>query len=267
MQGQLNRDGKLEASQWLKKAVWTDSIRSLGRDSHALLWMLTLGGFGFGWAREAIRIPAYVGEANQDAEKDRKKPPLVPPLVGPVRFVGQPGCQCHCCTEPQGQTSTDTWENTETRLGLAWLAFSAPLGYCIFYNTTATLYYLSDCVSALLDMFWFLPWLRNVFEYILLIPYRLLCVLTGGGYYEDAWRKVLEILLKEYTKKEKDALKVFSLDEEASMEDITRSYRGLAKIWHPDRNPSSKEAEVMFMKIHEAYEVLRQWHKPRRFTA
>lgn len=94
------------------------------------------------------------------------------------------------------------------RLGLAWLAFSAPLGYCIFYNTTATLYYLSDCVSALLDMFWFLPWLRNVFEYILLIPYRLLCVLTGGGYYEDAWRKVLQILLKEYTKKEKDALKV-----------------------------------------------------------
>lgn len=44
-------------------------------------------------------------------------------------------------------------------------------------------------------------------------------------------------------------LQVFSLDEEASMEDITRSYRGLAKTWHPDHNPSSKEAEVMFMKI------------------
>uniref|UniRef100_G3P337 DnaJ homolog subfamily C member 22 n=1 Tax=Gasterosteus aculeatus TaxID=69293 RepID=G3P337_GASAC len=182
----------------------------LGRDSHALLWMLTLGGFGFGWVREAIRPRLY-------------------------------------------------------RLGLAWLAFSAPLGYCIFHNTTATLYYLSDCVSALLDIFWFLPWLKNVFEYILLMPYRLLCVLTGGGYYEDAWRKVLEILLKEYTAKEKEALKVLSLDAEASLEDITRTYRGLAKTWHPDHNPS-KEAEAMFMKIHEAYVVLLQRHKPHRST-
>lgn len=33
-------------------------------------------------------------------------------------------------------------------------------------------------------------------------------MLTGGGYYEDAWRKVLEILLKEYTEREKEALKV-----------------------------------------------------------
>lgn len=62
----------------------------LGRDSHALLWMLTLGGFGFGWVREFIRIPAYVGEANQDAEKERKRPNImVPPPVGPVRFAGQ----------------------------------------------------------------------------------------------------------------------------------------------------------------------------------
>lgn len=62
----------------------------LGRDSHALLWMLTLGGFGFGWVREFIRIPAYVDEANRDAEKERKRPPItVPPPVGPVRFAGQ----------------------------------------------------------------------------------------------------------------------------------------------------------------------------------
>lgn len=60
-------------------------------------------------------------------------------------------------------------------------------------------------------------------------------------------------------------LQVFSLDAEASLEDITRSYRGLAKTWHPDHNPS-KEAEAMFIKIHEAYEVLLQRHKPHRFT-
>lgn len=55
----------------------------LGRDRHALLWMLTLGGFGFGWVREIIRIPAYVAEANQDATN------MAPPSVGPVRFAGQ----------------------------------------------------------------------------------------------------------------------------------------------------------------------------------
>ena len=57
-------------------------------------------------------------------------------------------------------------------------------------------------------MFWFLPGLRNVIEYILLMPYRVLCALTGGGYYEEAWRKVLEILLKEYTQREREALQV-----------------------------------------------------------
>lgn len=62
----------------------------LGRDSHALLWMLTLGGFGFGWVREVIRIPAYVNEANRDGDKERKTPPTsgLPP-VSPVRFIGQ----------------------------------------------------------------------------------------------------------------------------------------------------------------------------------
>lgn len=62
----------------------------LGRDSHALLWMLTLGGFGLGWFREVIRIPAYVSEANQDAQRERKTHPnRVPPSVSPVRFAGQ----------------------------------------------------------------------------------------------------------------------------------------------------------------------------------
>uniref|UniRef100_A0A3B5AMB1 DnaJ homolog subfamily C member 22 n=1 Tax=Stegastes partitus TaxID=144197 RepID=A0A3B5AMB1_9TELE len=289
----------------------------LGRDSHALLWMLTLGGFGIGWVREVTRIPAYVGEANQDADKDRKRHPAsIPPPAGPVRFVGQVcvgiyfgtvaliglnslsffylivlplcvGAGVHLVSTVGQQTSdlqktltaclitspifygsnlsplpislaasfTAAQNPRLYRLGLAWLAFSAPLGYCIFHNTTATLYYLSDCIAALLDIFWFLPWLRSVLEYILLMPYRILCVLTGGGYYEEAWKKVLEVLLKEYTEREKEALQVLSLKSEASLEEITRSYRELAKTWHPDQNPS-KDAEAMFVKIHEAYEIL-----------
>ncbi|XP_040009890.1 dnaJ homolog subfamily C member 22 [Xiphias gladius] len=314
----------------------------LGRDSHALLWMLTLGGFGFGWAREVIRIPAYVGEANQDAESGRKRPhTTVPPPVSPIRFGGQVcvgiyfgtvaltglnslsffylivlplcvGAGVHLVSSVGQQTSDlqktltaclitspifygstlsplpislaasvtavqhrrfktpRTPQGTQElgprlyRLGLAWLAFSAPLGYCVFHNTTATLYYLADCVSALLDIFWFVPWLRSVLEYILLIPYRILCALTGGGYYEETWKKVLEILLREYTEREKEALQVLSLEAEASLEEITRSYRELAKTWHPDHNPR-KDAEATFVKIQEAYEVLLQRHRPHRF--
>lgn len=66
-------------------------------------------------------------------------------------------------------------------------------------------------MAALLDMFWFLPWLRSMLEYILLMPYRLLCFFTGGGYYEEVWKKVLEILLKEYSEREREALKVSHL--------------------------------------------------------
>lgn len=309
----------------------------LGRDSHALLWMLTLGGFGFGWIREFIRIPAYVGESNQETQKIRKSSPS----VGPARFVGQVcvgiyfgtvaliglnslrffyllvlplcvGAGVHLVSNI-GQQTSDLQKTLTTcviissifygssfsplpislagtvtasqhvkfkppqepgrtqelgprlyRLGLAWLAFSAPLGYCVFHNTTATLYYLSDCLAALLDLFWFLPWLRSALEFILLMPYRVLCLFTGGGYYEEAWKKVLEILLREYTEREKEALQVLSLEVEASIEEITHTYRELAKKWHPDHNPS-KDAEAMFIRINEAYEILLQHHRPRRF--
>lgn len=62
----------------------------LGRDSHALLWMLTLGGFGLGWVREVTRIPAYVGEANEDARRQKKRFATgLPPPLSPVRFAGQ----------------------------------------------------------------------------------------------------------------------------------------------------------------------------------
>lgn len=59
------------------------------------------------------------------------------------------------------------------------------------------------------------------------------------------------------------ALQVLSLEGEASIEEITRSYRELAKTWHPDHNPT-KDAEAMFMKIHDAYEILLRRHRPSR---
>ncbi|KAJ8397059.1 hypothetical protein AAFF_G00011130 [Aldrovandia affinis] len=315
----------------------------LGRDSHALLWLLTLGGFGVGWARELFRIPAYVGEANREAAgRTMRRHQARPPAVSLARFTGQvcvgiyfgvvalislsslgffhlivlplsvgAGVHLVSCV---GQETSDLWKTLTACLitspifygstlaflpislaasvvaaqhrhfkqprstnippeplvsrlyclGLAWLAFSAPLGYCVFHNTTATLYYLSDCVTTVLDALWFFPWLRGLLEYLLLLPYRVLCTVTGGGGggAEEAWRKVLEILLRDYSQREKEALELLSVSEKASLEEITHSYRNLVKVWHPDHNPNRvQEAQQMFIQIQEAYETLLHRYK------
>lgn len=60
----------------------------LGRDSHALLWMLTLGGGGLGWLWEFWKLPSFVAQANRGQglrpHSDRGIPPL-----SPIRFVAQ----------------------------------------------------------------------------------------------------------------------------------------------------------------------------------
>lgn len=52
----------------------------LGRDSHALLWMLTLGGGGLGWLWEFWKLPGFVAQANrapvQWQSPGRGRPPL-----------------------------------------------------------------------------------------------------------------------------------------------------------------------------------------------
>ncbi|NBU99466.1 MAG: J domain-containing protein [Spirochaetia bacterium] len=48
---------------------------------------------------------------------------------------------------------------------------------------------------------------------------------------------------------------VLELKPNASKKDITKAYRDLAKIWHPDKN-KSPEAEEKFKKINDAYNYL-----------
>lgn len=49
---------------------------------------------------------------------------------------------------------------------------------------------------------------------------------------------------------------LLGVTQEASSEDIKRSYRQLARKYHPDLNPGNKEAEEQFKLLGEAYEVL-----------
>src|ERR1700756_1753329 len=50
-----------------------------------------------------------------------------------------------------------------------------------------------------------------------------------------------------------DTLKV---DRKASPDEIRKSYRRLARKYHPDLNPGDKAAEDRFKKLQEAYDVL-----------
>lgn len=49
--------------------------------------------------------------------------------------------------------------------------------------------------------------------------------------------------------------KVLEIDSNASKKEITKAYRDLAKLWHPDKN-KSPEAEEKFKKINDAYNYL-----------
>ena len=55
---------------------------------------------------------------------------------------------------------------------------------------------------------------------------------------------------------EKDYYAVLGLQKGATEKEITRAYRKLAKLHHPDANPGNKEAEERFKDISAAYDVL-----------
>ena len=54
----------------------------------------------------------------------------------------------------------------------------------------------------------------------------------------------------------KDFYKILGVKKDATAEAIKKAYRKLARKWHPDVNPGSKEAEQKFKEISEAYDAL-----------
>lgn len=65
----------------------------------------------------------------------------------------------------------------------------------------------------------------------------------------------------------RDYYEILGLDRNASKDDIKRAYRKLAMKYHPDKVPSDKkqEAEEKFKQISEAYAVLSDDEKRRRY--
>jgi curved DNA-binding protein len=63
----------------------------------------------------------------------------------------------------------------------------------------------------------------------------------------------------------KDYYKILGVPKSASEKEIKAAYRRLARKHHPDVNPGNKEAEARFKEIGEAYDVLSDKDKRRRY--
>lgn len=63
----------------------------------------------------------------------------------------------------------------------------------------------------------------------------------------------------------KDYYKVLGVAKTAAADEIKKAYRKLAVKYHPDKNPNNKSAEDKFKEINEAYEVLGDPEKRRKY--
>jgi molecular chaperone DnaJ len=62
-----------------------------------------------------------------------------------------------------------------------------------------------------------------------------------------------------------DYYKALGVDKKASPEEIKKSYRKLARQYHPDRNPGNADAEARFKEISQAYDVLSDPEKRKQY--
>ncbi|MCC5944309.1 MAG: J domain-containing protein [Bernardetiaceae bacterium] len=62
-----------------------------------------------------------------------------------------------------------------------------------------------------------------------------------------------------------DYYKILGISRGASAEEIRKAYRKLAVKYHPDKNPDNPQAENRFKEISEAYEVLKDPEKRKKY--
>lgn len=63
----------------------------------------------------------------------------------------------------------------------------------------------------------------------------------------------------------KDYYKVLGVTKESTNDEVKKAFRKLARKYHPDVNPGDKKAEEKFKEINEAYEVLSDSEKRKKY--
>jgi len=64
---------------------------------------------------------------------------------------------------------------------------------------------------------------------------------------------------------EQNHYEILEVSNTCSQEEVEKAYKKLALRYHPDRNPGDSEAASQFMKIQNAYDVLRDVNKRRMY--
>lgn len=63
----------------------------------------------------------------------------------------------------------------------------------------------------------------------------------------------------------KDYYKILGVEKKATAEDIKKAYRKLAVKLHPDKNPGDSKAEEKFKEVNEAYDVVGDAEKRKKY--
>jgi len=63
----------------------------------------------------------------------------------------------------------------------------------------------------------------------------------------------------------KDYYAILGVNKTTSADEIKKTFRKLARKYHPDMNPENKEAEARFKEVNEAYEVLSDPEKRKKY--